>query len=85
MSNLQTVIKWQPWKNGTVKTGPGCFAYPDMLEVAWLAAGLMSAVLMSAHPPLSPGRVPRKRSRGPHPLLRLVHCFVTPGSWAQHQ
>jgi len=38
MSNLQTVIKWQPWKNGTVKTGPGCWAYPDMLEVGFLAS-----------------------------------------------
>jgi hypothetical protein len=27
MSNLQTVVKWQPWK-GVVKTGPGCWAYP---------------------------------------------------------
>jgi hypothetical protein len=38
MSNLQTVVKWQPWKNGTVKTGPGCWAYPDMLEVGFLAS-----------------------------------------------
>jgi len=32
MGNLQTVVKWQPW-DGPVKTGPGCWAYPDMLEV----------------------------------------------------
>ena len=32
--NLQSVIKHQPWDNASaVKTGPGCFAYPDMLEV----------------------------------------------------
>eukprot|EP01051_Picozoa_sp_SAG22_P002154 SAG22_NODE_94_length_20824_cov_230.693718_15_plen_545_part_00 len=26
--------RWQPWDNASaVRTGPGCFAYPDMLEV----------------------------------------------------
>ena len=34
MNNLQTVIKHQPWNNSSqVRTGPGCWAYPDMLEV----------------------------------------------------
>lgn len=35
MRNLASVVKHQPW-NGTpqeVRTGPGCWAYPDMLEV----------------------------------------------------
>ena len=31
--NLQSVIKHQPWGNSSaVRTGPGCWAYPDMLE-----------------------------------------------------
>ena len=34
MLNLQTVIKYQPWDDWTaVQTGPGCWAFPDMLEV----------------------------------------------------
>ena len=34
MGNLQSVVRHQPWDNTTaVRTGPGCFAYPDMLEV----------------------------------------------------
>lgn len=36
--NLLTVDKHQPWSGGEVRTGPGCFAYPDMLEVGQLAS-----------------------------------------------
>jgi hypothetical protein len=39
MNNLQTVIKHQPWDNASqVRTGPGCWSYPDMLEVGNLAS-----------------------------------------------
>jgi hypothetical protein len=35
VENLQSVIPHQPWLGsaGEVVTGPGCFAYPDGLEV----------------------------------------------------
>ena len=34
MGNLQSVIRHQPWDNASaVRTGPGCFAFPDGLEV----------------------------------------------------
>ena len=36
-ANLQSVAPHQPWRPGgsagEVVTGPGCFAYPDSLEV----------------------------------------------------
>lgn len=37
--NLQSVVPHQPWHgaDGSVLTGPGCFAYPDTLEVGNLA------------------------------------------------
>ena len=40
MRNLASVIKHQPWNGSTseVRTGPGCWAYPDMLEVGNLAS-----------------------------------------------
>ena len=37
LHNLATVDKHQPWHNiSAVRTGPGCWAYPDMLEVGEL-------------------------------------------------
>ena len=35
VKNLQSVVRYQPWwgTEGVVTTGPGCFAYPDGLEV----------------------------------------------------
>lgn len=35
IDNLLSVDKYQPWNTSgqLVKTGPGCWSYPDMLEV----------------------------------------------------
>ena len=42
IGNLQTVVKHQPWDNASlVRTGPGCWSYPDMLEVGNLAGNYL--------------------------------------------
>lgn len=51
--NLQSVTKWQPWASenntsGVVVTGPGRFAYPDMLEVGNLKNSAMDRAHFAA-------------------------------------